>query len=293
MTPGALLATATFYRDLQLMKKFSSILHYSEEVSEYEGLLSKIKKAFNDTFYNAAQHCYANNSVTSNLLPLAFGLTDKRDEQPVFNNIIFKIKNNFNDHIPTGVIGTQWLMRILTKYGRNDLACTIATDRGYPGWGYMVENGATTTWELWNGNTASPKMNSQNHVMLLGDLLVWLYEDEAGIKSDTSEVAFKKIIMKPQTASSLQFVKATYHCLSGNIVSNWKKSGHDFAWTISIPANTSANVYIPIKGDGKILERGKDVSMSRGVELLRSENNYRIYKIGSGNYNFISVGCID
>lgn len=61
----------------------------------------------------------------------------------------------------------------------------------------MISQGATTIWELWNGNTADPSMNSGNHVMLLGDLLVWYYEDLAGIKSDEVKTAFKKIIMRP------------------------------------------------------------------------------------------------
>ena len=66
-------------------------------------------------------------------------------------------------------------MRGLTQHGAGDLAYTIATNRTYPSWGYMIDKGATTIWELWNGDTADPAMNSGNHVMLLGDLLTWYY----------------------------------------------------------------------------------------------------------------------
>ena len=62
-------------------------------------------------------------------------------------------------------------MRVLTDNGRPDLAYEIATQKTYPGWGYMIEHGATTIWELWNGNTADPTMNSGNHVMLVGDFV--------------------------------------------------------------------------------------------------------------------------
>jgi alpha-L-rhamnosidase len=82
-----------------------------------------------------------------------------------------------NGHISTGVIGTQWLMRGLTEYGRPDLAYRIASNDDYPSWGYMVKHGATTIWELWNGDTANPAMNSHNHIMLLGDLMAWFYQD--------------------------------------------------------------------------------------------------------------------
>ena len=292
MTSGALLATAAFYHDLQLMKKFAALIHQSKDTAAYSALAMQIKKAFNGTFYNSSKRCYGNNSVTSNLLPLAFGLANKEDEAAIFQNIILKIKD-FNDHIPTGVIGTQWLMRMLTKYGRNDLAYKIATNRDYPGWGYMSANGATTTWELWNGNTADPKMNSQNHVMLLGDLLIWLYENQAGIQTDSEDIAFKKIIMKPEINSSLQFVNASYHSLYGEIESSWKKSGNDFNWTIHIPANTAAVVYLPANENSRILENDKDISLEKDIIFLRKESGYNIYQIGSGNYHFISLNVIN
>ena len=68
-------------------------------------------------------------------------------------------------HIDCGVIGISWLMRYLSKAGLGQVAYQIASTKTYPGWGYMAENGATTIWELWNGNTANPSMNSGNHVM--------------------------------------------------------------------------------------------------------------------------------
>jgi len=125
-------------------------------------------------------------------------------------------------HISTGVIGTQMLMRGLTENGRADIAYKIATNRDYPSWGYMVENGATTIWELWNGNTASPKMNSQNHVMLLGDLIVWYYENLAGIKS-VGTTAFKQVVMNPNFPEGLNSVKGSYYSAYGRVFSNWKK----------------------------------------------------------------------
>ena len=82
-------------------------------------------------------------------------------------------------------------MRGLTEHGREDLAYKIVTNTDYPSWGYMIEKGATTIWELWNGDTAAPDMNSANHVMLLGDLLIWYYENLAGIKK------FKRICWIP------------------------------------------------------------------------------------------------
>ena len=129
-------------------------------------------------------------------------------------------------------------MRVLTAGGRADLAYTIATQKTYPSWGYMVEKGATTIWELWNGDTADPAMNSGNHVMLVGDLGIWLYENLAGIKSDPEQPGFKHIIMRPEPVGDLQFVKASHRSPYGLIASDWQKKDGVFRWNITVPANT-------------------------------------------------------
>ena len=82
----------------------------------------------------------------------------------------------------TGFLGTRPLLPALSANGHHDLAGILMQQKEYPSWGYEVENGATTIWELWNGDTANPAMNSANHVMLLGDLITWLHEDLAGIE---------------------------------------------------------------------------------------------------------------
>ena len=107
------------------------------------------------------------------------------------------IEQKSDGHVGTGLVGAQWLMRTLTDNGHADLAYKIATQKTYPGWGYMVEQGATTIWELWNGNTADPAMNSGNHVMQIGDLAVWMYEYLAGIRTDPEKPGFRHAIIHP------------------------------------------------------------------------------------------------
>ena len=192
-----------------------------------------------------------------------------------------------NGHLSTGMIGTQWLMRSLTENGRVDIAYRLATNTTYPSWGYMTENGATTIWELWNGNTAAPGMNSHNHVMLLGDLLIWYYENLAGIKPDIKDPAFKRIIMQPEFVDDLEFVKTTYNSLYGTIVSYWTKNEEEIKWIITIPANTMATVYIPATNINQMTENGKSIQKVYGINRIRKADNYICLEIGSGTYNFV------
>ncbi len=287
-TNGELIASAYYYYFLGLMQKFQNIIGEDSEEDEYAFLKNNIQQAFNAKFYNSNKKYYDNNSLTANILPLAFGMVDAANKEAVFNNIYNKIKIDNNMHSSTGVIGTQWLMRTLTQFQRSDIAYTLASNTSYPSWGYMIENGATTIWELWNGNTADPKMNSQNHVMLLGDLLVWLHENIAGTKSDHQEVAFKKIIMKPENIDGLNFVNASYNSLYGTIKSSWKKSTQQFTWNISIPANSSAIIHIPASSEKTVFESNKMASLNEGVKFIKMDGRNAVYELASGNYSFVS-----
>jgi alpha-L-rhamnosidase len=214
------------------MQKFASLLHRPDTFARHA---AATKAAFNNRFLHGDH--YDNNSVTANLLPLCFGLTPETDRAAVTTQLISRIAQ-YDNHIATGVVGTRWLMRGLTELHHPDLAWQIATNKDYPGWGYMVRQGATTIWELWNGNSADPAMNSQNHVMLLGDLLTWCFEDLAGIAP--AEPGFKTIRMDPVFPQGLDSVNASYNCPYGLIKSAWRREGGLIAWDITIPPNTRA-----------------------------------------------------
>ncbi|WP_448698374.1 family 78 glycoside hydrolase catalytic domain [Mucilaginibacter sp. AW1-3] len=286
-TDGHLIATAYYYRMLMLMKRFAGLAGKTQDISEYDAMAARIKTTFNQTFFNPQTKRYSNNSVTSNLLPLYFGMVPGADRRAVFKNITDKILIDNKGHISTGVIGTQFLMRTLTANGRPDIAYRIASNTDYPSWGYMVKNGATTFWELWNGNTANPQMNSQNHVMLLGDLLVWFYENLGGIKTESAQ-GFHKLVMKPEQVEGLTFVNASYRSVSGMVKSNWKKDGKTFSWDVTIPANTRAVIYVPAAAEKDVTESGSAASANHDLKFLRMEAGCAVFEISSGNYSFKS-----
>jgi alpha-L-rhamnosidase len=250
ITDGQLIATASWYHLLTLMQRFAGLLKQPTDAAVYSATALKVKNAFNRRYLDPASGQYANNTVTSNLLPLSFGMVPEPDRVRVFAHIVDKIEKDNNGHLSTGVIGTQWLMRGLTEYGRPDLAFRIADNKDYPGWGYMVQHGATTIWELWNGDSANPAMNSHNHIMLLGDLITWFYEDLAGIAP--AEPGFSKIRMKPVFPPGLNDVKASYRTPYGLVKSEWHRKEGGLSWDISVPPNTQALVHLPSGEDSEV-----------------------------------------
>jgi len=261
VTDGTLIGTAYYYKVNKLMESFARILSKDADAKAFGKEAAVTKDAFNKKFVTINRGTsvvpghilypdstfYGNNAITANMLPIAFSMIDDdyvRGE--VEKNIIKNIITDYKGHISCGVIGVQWLMHTLTDIGRTDVAWLLATNKSYPSWGYMTENGATTIWELWNGDKASPKMNSGNHIMLLGDLISWLYEDVAGIQSDEAQPGFKHIILKPCfNTDEVNDINASYKSIYGTIVSRWSKKSGKLSWHVVIPANTTAELHMP------------------------------------------------
>ena len=289
-TDVTLISTAYYYMLCNLMAGYARMLQFDEDVAWFEQEVRATKDAFNHQFLTVKRGTatvpdhvlypdstfYGNNTVTANLLPYCFGMIDDPYvSQQVERQIVKAITDQ--GAITSGVIGTGWLMHALTSMGRTDVAWLLATNKKYPSWGYMAEHGATTIWELWNGDTASPKMNSGNHVMLLGDLLSWLFQDIAGIGA--ADVGVKHIGMHPDfTVDEIDDIDASYQSLYGRIVSRWKKADGQLSWHVEIPANTRATLFLPA---GETLELGSGVYdltrplPQRGPQMVTDEFLYK------------------
>ena len=285
-TSKEVLGTTYYYHNLCLLARYATILGKEADAKDLLAQAEAIKTAFNNKFFNKEKNQYDNGSQTSFVLPLAFDMAPADVKAKVFEHLVSKITKESKNHIGTGLIGGQWLNRVLSDNGRADLAYTIATQKTYPSWGYMVEKGATTVWELWNGDTADPAMNSGNHVMLVGDLNIWFVEYLGGIKADPEQPAFKHIIMKPHPVGDLKSVKATYKSIHGPVASEWNVDAGNFKWSVQVPVNTTAAVFVPAASEKDVTEGGKPVTEAKGVKFQRMDGNYAVFAVESGNYAF-------
>lgn len=276
VTAGALLSTAYYYHMLELMSRYAKLAGQTADIGEYQTLANTVKAAFLREYYKSGEAMFANGTQTSSILPLAFDMVPDGQQKAVFDHLVTKIEKESDNHVGVGLVGAQWLMRTLSDNGRPDLALTIATQKTYPGWGYMVEKGATTVWELWNGDTADPAMNSGNHVMQIGDLGVWMYEYLAGIRPDPAHPGFQHFSIQPFTGSGLNHVKASHMSPYGRILSSWTKQGSKVTMNVTVPPNSSATVYVPGTATG-----------TGGLKPARTEGGRSVFEVKSGTYAFL------
>ena len=264
---------------LQIMQKAAVLLGKDADAEMFQRDMRAAQGNIHQTFFNPKNNTYANGEQPYLIFPLKTGVTPDSLKKAVFDKYVQTLLVNDKGHLNTGMIGTQIMTDYLIEIDRNDLIDTFVSKKTYPGWGYMVENGATTCWEQWNGYF------SQIHSCFpyIGG---WFYRGLAGIQWDTQAPGFKNVILRPAMVDSVDWVKCSYNSPYGRIVSNWKAEEGSFKWNIRVPANTTATVYLP----GKNITEGRlPAPRAEGVSFLRMEKDKSVFKVESGKYEFKSV----
>lgn len=196
-------------------------------------------------------------------------------------------------HLTTGLVGTKYLLPYLTRTGNSDLAYELATQTSYPSWGYMIERGATTLWELWQEKTG-PSMNSHNHPML-GSVGAWLYEALGGINLVAEKPGYERVRIEPQVVRDLQWASATVDTLRGVVISSWSRSEGSLRIDVTIPFGATADVHLPKLGLREVVveEGGRPVwtggafqAGPAGIIGARETDTAVIVQCGSGSYGF-------
>lgn len=287
-TAPEVLGSTYFYYLLRLMSQYAAIAGQAQDQQEYDALAERLRAAFNRKYFHPETNLYGDGSQTSSVLALAVGIAPHDRRSAIAKALAADIEHRTHGHVGVGIIGQQWLMKTLTNAGYGDVAYQILTQTTYPSWGYMLAHNATTIWELWNGNVAGPAMNSGNHLMLLGDLQSWLYEDLAGIRTDPQEPGFRHILIQPRVLGDLTYVRASHDSPYGLIGVDWRRNGDAFTLHVTVPPNTTATVFMPADDRGRVRENGRIPESESGVRFVGETAHAFEYEVGSGEYVFAS-----
>ena len=265
-----------------MLAKSAEVLGKTDDAKRHRARSQELKALINSTYYNKTAKIYDSDRQLSQAMPLLMGVVPQELRESILKQLEDMIMVKNKGHLDTGMLGTYFLIQSLQDAGRNDLLYTIFNQQTYPGWGYMLSQGATTFWEQWNGSW------SQIHSCFVSPGS-WFYQGLAGIRPDESGPGFKKIIIKPAIVGDLTWVNCGYDSAHGRIVSNWKRDGSKLTMDVTIPPNTTALVYVPAKDESGVTESGKPASKADGVKFLRMESNTAAYAVGAGTYQFQST----
>lgn len=286
VTDKDLLASAYFYRSTDILAKTATLLGKTRDMQKYNELLEKIKDAYIKEFITSNGRI-SSNTQTAYVVALSFGLIPEHLERVAAKRLADDV--NQYGHITTGFLGTPDICHVLTKYGYISEAYNLLYRKDYPSWLYPITKGATTIWERWDGirddgTFQNPSMNSFNHYAY-GAIGNWLYKVVAGINPDKDQPGYKNILLKPYPYGEMNNVQAEYESPYGKIISAWTITNGIIRWTVTIPVNTKAKIFIPSTSE-VLKENGKAVS---GTQIHKENNlayHFLYLERGSGVYSF-------
>lgn len=288
VTDKYLIAQCFFAHSTNLLRKTAIVLGKQDDAVYYTQLLEKIRTAFMREYVTATGRLVSG-TQTAYVLALQFDMLPENQRAQAAARLAENIKS-YGYHLTTGFLGTPYLCHVLSRYGYTDIAYRLLQQESYPSWLYPVKMGATTIWERWDGikpdsSFQTPGMNSFNHYAYgaIGD---WMYRVAAGLDTKENQPGYKQLQVHPHPGGTFTDMHARLLTSYGPAASGWKKTATGLEVAVTIPANTTALIYLPAASAETVTENGKQLSTVTGIKITGIENGELVLEAGSGNYLF-------
>ena len=287
-TPAELLATAYWAYDAALMAELADAIGRADEAARYRELRAKIGAAFADEFVDADGRV-ASGTQTAYVLALHMGLIPAGLIAAAGAGLVAAIEAA-DWHLTTGFVGVGYLLPVLSATGHTDVAYRLLAQRTFPSWRYMIDRGATTIWERWDGWSAeqgfqSAWMNSFNHYTL-GSVGEWLYRFVLGIDQAPGTAGFRRLLLRPHPAAPLNRVQGSYQSVRGMIRAGWERADGRFSYRVEVPPNALASVHVPSADPDAVRDAAGGAPAAVAEYPGRRRGGEAVFHVGTGRHEF-------
>jgi len=273
--PVELTGTLHYLQSARIMKLFSSIMGNDINEKKYHDLSQKLEKIIKVKFWDQTITKDINRQTLFSSL-LYHNIIPDSEIEVAKDSLLKALENGPSGHFTTGIFGTKYILETLSEHISPEVVFNVVNSTKYPGWGYMIDQGATTIWETWK---ESDNYFSNSHPMF-GVVTEWYYRWLGGIRPDPNYPGFKEFILNPSMPEELDYVKSSYYSPFGKIVSNWRKnSSESYIYEITVPEGSVANVLLPISPSQKIMIKKDDFKLEN-IDGLRNGK----FRLNNGDY---------
>lgn len=275
--PVTLTGTAHYLQCAQIMSTFAQVMGDQAGEEQYRQLAKQLQQILKERFWDQPVAGPINRQTLFATL-LYHQIIPADQIEAGKDSLLAAIKNGPASHFNTGIFGTKYALETLSEFVGADQVFNVVNSTEYPGWGHMIDRGATTIWETWK---ESDNIYSNCHPMF-GTVTEWYYRWLGGIRPIPETPGFEAFVLSPSTPAGLPAVNCTYHSPFGPIVSNWKQ-GEDssYEYELSIPKGSTAQVALPLAEGQKLIVRKKsDDTELTGIDGLQSGQ----FELTAGEY---------
>ncbi|HYW96891.1 MAG TPA: family 78 glycoside hydrolase catalytic domain, partial [Bacteroidales bacterium] len=289
--PRPVSATSAYYHHAIILARFAKILGKKDDAKKYSQLAEDIKQAFIDKFVDKETGKVYTGYEADQVFALYYDLLPDSLRRKAMQQLLNEIKIDRHGHLTTGIFSTKMMLNYLSDHGRDDISFLMLNQKEFPGYGYMIDNGATTLWENWGFKLH----DSKNHPMF-GSVSEWFYKSVLGIQQSENSVAYSDIVIKPSVVGDLTWAKGSIHSMRGKISSSWWRFGDDIHLEVTIPANTTATIHVPVLGNAtpdiyegnvQVVSKGESTGKDAEVKITGLHNDAAVFRVGAGTYRFV------
>ena len=286
---GSVYGTAYYYQGHRTVAKMARVLAKNDDVKAFDAAADRIRNAFHREFFDAATNTYHGEIPTPfkqsiSAIALNFQLVPQERQSAVLHKLVEDIRVTKRGHLNTGLLGTQALFEILPQLGEAETALLMLQKKTFPGLGFMVESrNATTVWEQWVRDTSlnQPAFGSPDSFFI---------RHLAGMKTHDNHPGFAKAVIKPQPVGDLEWVEGSFRSVRGTFKNAWRRKDGSFSMEVTVPPNTTAEVWVPAGSIEQVTEGKKPVTESVGIKFKEMREGYAVFDAASGIYSFLSSG---
>lgn len=262
-----LISNCVISQCLDIMSKIATLLGDKSAAEQYDARRTELNKLIHKTFYNEQTATYATASQIDMTYPLTVGVVPEECVADV-EQALFEQTASRNGHIGVGLVGVTILTDWATDNQQTEFMYSMLKKREYPGYLYMIDNGATTNWEYWHGG------RSRIHNCFNG-VGSWFVQALGGILTSEQGVGYKSVIIRPQLPAGVEWVKSSKTTPYGEVRSSWRVEDGRVVFEIEIPANSTATFFCPYDATECEINTQKVACDKNGVNL------------GSGKYEIV------
>ncbi len=246
---------------LATMEKIAGVLNKPEEAQDFRHRKELLNELIHQTYYRSGSKDYGTSSQLDFSYPMLIGATPSGLYEAVKNKMFEETAKKNDGHIGVGLVGVAILTEWAIENKAVDYIYTMLKKRSYPGYLYMIDNGATTTWEYWDGE------RSRIHNCYNG-IGTWFYQAVGGIRPDEANPGYKHVFIDPQIPGGVTWAKTTKETPYGTMAVDWNLNpGRRLEFNITLPVGVSATVAIP---------QGAQAYLLNGEEIQVEDNKIEI-----------------
>ncbi len=238
------ISSAVWLACLEAAAEIATVIDETEDAELYRRWRAESRTGFLRRFVDPVTASTPNDSQTELAMLFALDIIDAGLREPA-KALLDEAVRQADGHPTGGLVGMSVLFEGLARAGCWDAAWALLSCRTRPSWGYMIDKGATTMWEHWDGDTRDPAMNSEALLLLAGNINRFLFESIGGIGQAEGSTGFGQIALRPVVLGDLSEASAWYQCPRGRIESRWVRGDGRFTWDVTIPPGLPAEAQLP------------------------------------------------